>query len=133
MHSHFASNVTVIFFAADITISMMVRLGAIMLFSPTFMFPALVIAVLGGWLGQVYIKAQLLVKREMSVAKAPVLGILGGAIAGLRMLIHFSLLRYRSDRVFQHLSELITLKMPSKERPLSALTVMLVPRGHSII
>lgn len=55
-----------------------------MLFTPTFVLPALGVAALGGWLGQLYIKAQLSVKREMSTAKAPVLGILGGAIAGLR-------------------------------------------------
>jgi hypothetical protein len=41
------------------------------------------IAVLGGLLGQVYMKAQLSVKREMSNAKAPVVGILNGAISGL--------------------------------------------------
>ena len=117
----------------ELSASMLLRLGAVVVLTPLFLIPGVGIAVLGGLCGQVYIKAQLSVKRDVSVAKAPVLGILGGAIAGLRMLIHFSLLRYRSDRVFQHPSELITLKMPSKERPLSALTVMLVPRGHSII
>ncbi|KAI0775462.1 ABC transporter type 1, transmembrane domain-containing protein [Irpex lacteus] len=45
--------------------------------------PSIFIAIAGGWLGNVYIKAQLSVKREMSNAKAPVLGIVGGAIAGL--------------------------------------------------
>lgn len=63
---------------------MLARLGAVMIFTPTFVLPALVVAGFGGWLGQLYIKAQLSVKREMSTAKAPVLGILGGAIAGLR-------------------------------------------------
>ena len=62
-----------------------------MLFTPSFVFPAIAIAAFGGWLGQVYIKAQLCVKREMSTAKAPVLGILGGAIAGLRECARFSL------------------------------------------
>ena len=70
--------------AAGITLSMITRLGAVVLFTPSFVFPAIAIAAVGGWLGQVYIKAQLCVKREMSTAKAPVLGILGGAIAGLR-------------------------------------------------
>lgn len=63
---------------------MLIRLGAVVLFTPAFVAPALVIAALGFWLGQVYMKAQLSVKREMSAAKAPVLAILGGAIAGLR-------------------------------------------------
>ena len=69
---------------------MFARLGAVVLFTPTFVLPALVIAAIGGWLGQVYIKAQLSVKREMSTAKAPVLGILGGAIAGLRAYIQLA-------------------------------------------
>ena len=63
---------------------MALRLGIIILFAPTFVLPALIVAAFGGFLGQMYIKAQLSVKREMSTAKAPVLGILGGAIAGLR-------------------------------------------------
>ncbi|KAG6919579.1 hypothetical protein DXG01_004242 [Tephrocybe rancida] len=41
------------------------------------------VAILGGWAGQIYIAAQLSVKREMSNAKAPVLGHFGAAIAGL--------------------------------------------------
>ncbi|KAK1228100.1 hypothetical protein PQX77_008871 [Marasmius sp. AFHP31] len=38
---------------------------------------------MGLWCGQVYIKSQMSVKREMSNAKAPVLGHFGSAIAGL--------------------------------------------------
>ena len=48
-----------------------------------FVFPGLIVALLGGWCGQIYIKAQLSVKREMSNAKSPVLGHFGAAIAGL--------------------------------------------------
>ena len=63
---------------------MVSRLGAVFLFTPVFVIPAIAIAVFGIWIGQVYIKAQLSVKREMSNAKAPVLGIFGAAISGLR-------------------------------------------------
>ena len=69
-------------------LSMVARFGAVVLFTPAFIPAAIVIAVFGGWLGQVYMKAQLPVKREMSAAKAPVLGILGGAIGGLREFSH---------------------------------------------
>lgn len=62
---------------------MIVKLFAVVYYTPRFFFLAIAIAIVGGWLGNVYIKAQLSVKREMSNAKAPVLGILGGAIAGL--------------------------------------------------
>ena len=71
--------------------SMVLRLAAVLIFAPSFLFPAISVAAFGGWLGQVYVKAQLSVKREMSIAKAPVLGILGGAINGLRMFHMFLL------------------------------------------
>lgn len=63
------------------------RLAGVVLFSPAFILPGLAIAALGGWLGQVYMRAQLSIKREMSTAKAPVLGVVGGAIAGLCMFL----------------------------------------------
>ena len=55
----------------------------LLIFTPVYLFPAFAIAAAGACIGQVYVKAQLSVKREMSVAKAPVLGILGGAVTGL--------------------------------------------------
>ena len=70
-------------------LSVVTRLGAVVLFTPTFLLPALGVAAFGAWLGQVYMKAQLSVKREMSTAKAPVMAILGSAIAGLRVLPSF--------------------------------------------
>ena len=62
---------------------MLTKLGAVLIYAPVFLFAALFVAVIGGCLGQIYVKAQLPVKREMSTAKAPVLGMVGGAIAGL--------------------------------------------------
>ena len=37
----------------------------------------------GGWLGNVYLKAQLPIRREMSNAKAPMMSSVGTALAGL--------------------------------------------------
>ena len=62
---------------------MLVKFAAVVLYTPSFLVPSVFIAIAGGWLGNMYIKAQLSVKREMSNAKAPVLGIVGGAISGL--------------------------------------------------
>ncbi|KAJ7630594.1 P-loop containing nucleoside triphosphate hydrolase protein [Roridomyces roridus] len=58
----------------EMTVSMLVKFSAVILFTPVFFFPGVLVGVLGGWCGQIYIKAQLSVKREMSNAKAPVLG-----------------------------------------------------------
>jgi H+/Cl- antiporter ClcA len=62
---------------------MIVKLGAVVTMTPVFLAPGLFIGVLGGWIGRIYMKAQLSVKREMSNAKSPVLGHFGAAIAGL--------------------------------------------------
>ncbi|KAJ7293178.1 hypothetical protein C8J57DRAFT_1703993 [Mycena rebaudengoi] len=67
----------------ELTVTMMVKFAAVILFTPLFFIPGVGIGALGGWIGQIYIAAQLCVKREMSNAKAPVLGHFGAAIAGL--------------------------------------------------
>lgn len=67
----------------EISLTMLLKFAAVVLFTPIFIIPGIVVGVLGGWLGQIYIKAQLSVKREMSNARAPVLGHFGAAVAGL--------------------------------------------------
>ncbi|KAI0633977.1 P-loop containing nucleoside triphosphate hydrolase protein [Trametes polyzona] len=67
----------------DRTVPMILRVLAVVLFSPIFVIPALVVSGLGGLLGSVYIKAQLSTKREMSNSKAPVLGHFSAAISGI--------------------------------------------------
>ena len=71
--------ITIIQMGADL----ISRLIAVTLFAPVFVIPGLLLGVIGGYLGNVYMKAQLSVKREMSNARAPVLGHFGAAIAGL--------------------------------------------------
>jgi ABC-type multidrug transport system fused ATPase/permease subunit len=60
-----------------------VKFTAVIIMTPIFVVPGFIVATLGGWCGQIYIKAQLSVKREMSNARSPVLGHFGAAIAGL--------------------------------------------------
>ena len=62
---------------------MLIKFGAVILFSPIFTFPGVAAFLIGGWAGQMYIKAQLSVKREMSNARSPVLSHFGAAIAGI--------------------------------------------------
>jgi H+/Cl- antiporter ClcA len=66
-----------------ILISAMSRLVAIAFSAPVFIVPGLVIGICGGVLGQVYMKAQMSVKRERSNAKSPVVAEVNGAFAGL--------------------------------------------------
>ncbi|KAF5392014.1 hypothetical protein D9757_003343 [Collybiopsis confluens] len=67
----------------DVCIRLLSRLGAVIFFSPIFLIPGFFILVIGVCCGSVYFKAQMSVKREMSIAKAPVLGHFGSTIAGL--------------------------------------------------
>ncbi|KAL0569937.1 hypothetical protein V5O48_012021, partial [Marasmius crinis-equi] len=66
-----------------ITLLLLVKFLAILLVVPVFFFPGISIAIAGFTCSRVYIKAQLPVKREMSNARAPVLGHVGAAIVGL--------------------------------------------------
>jgi ABC-type multidrug transport system fused ATPase/permease subunit len=50
----------------DISMGLIIKLVTIVLFVPFFSIPAIVIGVLGGFIGEMYIHAQLSVKREMS-------------------------------------------------------------------
>ncbi|KAJ6611201.1 hypothetical protein B0H10DRAFT_2165893 [Mycena sp. CBHHK59/15] len=68
---------------SDLTSLMLVKFGAVVLFTPVFFAPALALFALGGWCGRVYMSAQLSVKRDMSNARTPVLGHFGAAMAGL--------------------------------------------------
>ncbi|TFK78157.1 P-loop containing nucleoside triphosphate hydrolase protein, partial [Polyporus arcularius HHB13444] len=58
----------------DIIVYLLLKMFGVVVFSPVFIFPALLVAAGGAICGNIYMKAQLCVKREMSNAKAPVLG-----------------------------------------------------------
>ena len=63
-----------LWYLSEMTMSMLVKFAAVVILTPIFLIPGVLVAVLGGICGQIYIRAQLSVKREMSNAKAPVLG-----------------------------------------------------------
>ncbi|GJF00392.1 ATP-binding cassette transporter [Phanerochaete sordida] len=65
------------------TILIFARLLALVVYAPVFLVPSIVVISLGLWLGNIYIKAQLSIKRDMSNCKAPVLATFGSAIHGL--------------------------------------------------
>ena len=67
----------------EINVGMLIKAIAVVYLTPVFIFPCMIIAVVGARLGQMYMRAQIAIKREMSNAKAPVLGHFGAAVAGL--------------------------------------------------
>ncbi|KAL1741080.1 hypothetical protein HDZ31DRAFT_46206, partial [Schizophyllum fasciatum] len=68
---------------SEATVTMIAKLVAVCLMTPIFLLMGALVFMMGGFLGQMYIKAQLSVKRETSNAKAPVLGHFSATIAGL--------------------------------------------------
>ncbi|KAI0260093.1 hypothetical protein BC834DRAFT_1028685 [Gloeopeniophorella convolvens] len=67
----------------EITVTMLIKFFAVIYLTPIFLIPGVLITVVGAWTGQVYMKAQIAIKREMSNAKAPVVGHFGAAVSGL--------------------------------------------------
>ncbi|KAJ3551685.1 hypothetical protein NM688_g4563 [Phlebia brevispora] len=67
----------------EMTSSMLLKFVGVIVISPQFMLPGIMVAALGGWCGRIYLKSQLSVKREMSNFRAPILAHIGATIAGL--------------------------------------------------
>lgn len=67
----------------DVSLQIMMKFGAVIIISPIFSIPGIVMIILGAGLGHLYMNAQLPAKREVSNAKAPVLAHFGSAIGGL--------------------------------------------------
>ncbi|KAH7101421.1 ATP-binding cassette transporter [Auriculariales sp. MPI-PUGE-AT-0066] len=65
------------------SVSIICKFSAVIVMNPMFIVPGMVVTSVGWWFGQLYIASQLSVKREMSNARAPVLGHFGAAIHGL--------------------------------------------------
>jgi hypothetical protein len=63
------------------------KFGAVMIFVPVFVLPGILVFLAGRFCGELYIKAQLSIKREMSNRRSPVLAHFGAAIAGLSNLV----------------------------------------------
>ncbi|KAE9400429.1 P-loop containing nucleoside triphosphate hydrolase protein [Gymnopus androsaceus JB14] len=68
---------------SDFSIHLLLEIGTVVLFTPMFLLPSVILTALGAWVGTTYLKAQSSVKREMSNAKAPVVGLIGAASTGL--------------------------------------------------
>ncbi|KAI0725238.1 hypothetical protein C8Q72DRAFT_853404 [Fomitopsis betulina] len=110
----------------EMSLEMIMKLGVVVLMSPIFLIPGILIAVLGAWVGEIYMKAQLAVKRERSNAKAPVLGHFGAAFAGLTSIRAYGaqdafktesykrINRYtRASRAFWSLNRWVTIRINS--------------------
>lgn len=70
-------------YLVGLSFSILTKFLAVIVYSPVFIVPGLVVGLLGYWIGRVYMYAQLPVKREMSNAKSPVYSHFGAAMAGL--------------------------------------------------
>jgi hypothetical protein len=72
------SNLAIAFLISSIS-----RLVAIAFSAPAFIIPGLFVGLCGAFMAQVYMKAQMSIKRERSNAKSPVVAAINGAFTGL--------------------------------------------------
>jgi hypothetical protein len=110
------------------------KLSSILIITPTFIAPSALIGLFATLCSNIYMRAQLSVKRELSNKRAPVMGHFGAAIAGLSTLS----LRLNSESVanrspLKHLSALTELKRPSDLNPTGVSTVSRERHGQTII
>ena len=71
------------YYVLDAVLEIVLKFGAVILISPIFLVPGIVVVIIGAFLGHAYMRAQLPAKREASNLRAPVLGHVGSAISGL--------------------------------------------------
>ncbi|KZV63091.1 P-loop containing nucleoside triphosphate hydrolase protein [Peniophora sp. CONT] len=69
--------------ALEAVVGISFKLAAIVIMTPAFLLPSLIVFLIGRYCGQIFTSAQLAVNRVASVKRAPVLGNFGVAIAGL--------------------------------------------------
>ena len=67
----------------EITVILIVRYIAVLVYTPTVGLLGILIFAVGATVGNIYMKAQLSVKRELSKAKAPVMAHFGAAVEGI--------------------------------------------------
>ncbi|KIK53742.1 hypothetical protein GYMLUDRAFT_178425, partial [Collybiopsis luxurians FD-317 M1] len=111
-------------YAVDQTMKLTFKLTAIVILTPLFLIPGVAALAAGYTCAQIYLKSQMSVKREMSVAKSPVLGHFGATVAGLasiraygaQEMVTEELLRRidkysRSSRIFYNLQRWMAIRM----------------------
>lgn len=81
----------------ELTTSLICKFATVVIMSPIFVFPGLVIFGIGWTCGRIYMKVQMPVKREMSNTKSPVLSHFGAAISGLGASIRPTSVRTRHN------------------------------------
>jgi len=67
----------------EMGMSLVTKLAVIVIFTPIFLFPTMAFSMAGIGLGNIYMRAQLSVKREMSNARSPLLAHFSAAIVGI--------------------------------------------------
>ncbi|KAF8958075.1 multidrug resistance-associated ABC transporter [Flammula alnicola] len=72
-----------LYWVVDCVSGILMKLGAIVLFTPIFLGPGIGVAIIGLWMGNMYLKAQLSVKRETSNARSPMTSHFTAAIHGI--------------------------------------------------
>ena len=116
----------------EITITLIQRIIAIIFVTPLFTIPSLIVGAIGAWCGQLYMKAQLSVKRESSNAKSPVLNHFGAAMTGLGRWMQYHRLVWYTQVFYKYQSGRTVRKRHLRQNRYRGLIAMWGLQGHSI-
>ncbi|KAF9564153.1 multidrug resistance-associated ABC transporter [Agrocybe pediades] len=83
----------------ELVISILCKVAIIVAFSPFFFFPSLGVTFIGLYIANMYLKAQMSVKREMSNARSPLLSHFSAAVSGI-----VSIRAYGAEAAFKAVS-----------------------------
>ncbi|KAI9453050.1 P-loop containing nucleoside triphosphate hydrolase protein [Lactarius psammicola] len=95
----------------EISATMLLKFLAMVYLTPVFSIPGIAIAVLGVWLGRVYMKAQIAIKREMSNATAPVFGHFGASVARLTSIRAYGAQHAFREESYRRIDRWISLRI----------------------
>ncbi|KAJ7680686.1 hypothetical protein DFH06DRAFT_1163946 [Mycena polygramma] len=116
----------------EMTVSAVIKFGAVVLFTPVFFFAGALVGILGGLCGKIYIASQLSVKREQSNAKAPVLAqcvllIRVGSVALDKLLqLRCYNVRTRATRTFANLNRWVAVRIAEEHIQAASLAFYIV-------
>ncbi|KAJ1305460.1 hypothetical protein OPQ81_000470 [Rhizoctonia solani] len=89
----------------SITYSMCSSFVIVIIFSPQFMMPGIIILAGGVWVGHIYIRSQLSVKREMSNARSPLFSHFGTSLAGITSIRAYGAEEYFKDETLKQVDK----------------------------
>ncbi|EPY51936.1 glutathione S-conjugate-exporting ATPase Abc4 [Schizosaccharomyces cryophilus OY26] len=102
-----------LFWSVECFLSILAGLISVSSAMPIFLVPALCICLIGYYVGMLYTKAQVGIKRLISVYNSPIFGLLGESISGLAVIRAFNMQSTFKDEFSKKIDNLLRLQSTS--------------------